>query len=210
MRVRLSRRASVPLAACTGFAVLAICCLADQVAAQEIAYEEEQVKAAFLYHFATFVQWPEASPSDGAFVIAVLGADRVASELEEFLPGRRIEDRPMAVRRLRSIDQLHDEAVVFIGADASARLPELVYKMEDRPILVVTETPGALKDGSMINFQLVDRRVRFEISRPAAERTGLELSSRLLSAAMFVDTTGAVPALPGVIYASGAPSPRLQ
>ena len=210
MRVRLSRCASGLLAACTGFAALAICCLADPVAAQEIAFEEEQIKAAFLYHFATFVQWPEASPSDGAFVIAVLGADRVASELEEFLPGRRIRGRPMEVRRLRSIDQLEDEAVVFVGADAGSGLPELVYKVEGRPMLVVTETPGALKDGSMINFQLVDRRVRFEISRTAAERAGLELSSRLLSAAMFVDTTSAVPALPGVIYASVAPSPLLR
>jgi len=140
----------------------------------------------------------------------VLGADRVASELEEFLPGRRIRGRPMEVRRLRSIDQLEDEAVVFVGADAGSGLPELVYKVEGRPMLVVTETPGALKDGSMINFQLVDRRVRFEISRTAAERAGLELSSRLLSAAMFVDTTSAVPALPEVIYASVAPSPLLR
>jgi len=210
VRVRPSRWASALLAACTGFAALAMCCLTDQAAAQEIVYEEEQIKAAFLYHFATFVQWPEAPPSDGVFVIAVLGADRVASELEELLPGRRIQDRPMDVRRLRSIDQLQDEAVVFIGADASSRLPDVIDKLEDRPMLVVTETPGALKDGSMINFQLVDQRVRFEISRTAAERAGLELSSRLLSAAMFVDSTSAVPALPGVIYARGAPSPRLQ
>ena len=183
--------------------MLAVFCLADQVVAQEVEYQEDEVKAAFIYHFATFVQWPETSRSNEVFAIAVLGADGVASELEQFLPGRAIQGRPMEVRRLRGVDELQDEAVIFIGAGESFRLPELVPKVEDRPMLVVTEASGALKDGSMINFQVVDRRVRFEISLTAAERAGLELSSRLLSAAMFVDTTSAVAPAAGVIFASG-------
>lgn len=190
--------------------VLAACGLADEAIAQEAVYQEEEVKAAFIYHFATFVQWPDASPYGGAFAIAVLGADGVASELEQFLPGRSMQGRPMEVRKLQSIDQLRDEAVVFLGADETFRLPELVRQVDARPMLVVTEAPGALKDGSMINFQLVDRRVRFEISLTAAERAGLELSSRLLSAAMSVDTTSAVPVPPGTIYATDvSPSFRL-
>jgi hypothetical protein len=196
-------RLSCFVAACNPLAVLAVLCLADQVVAQEGEYQEDEVKAAFIYHFATFVQWPETSRSNAVFAIAVLGADGVASELEQFLPGRAIQGRPMEVRRLRRVDELQDEAIIFIGAEESFRLPELVPKVEDRPMLVVTEASGALKDGSMINFQVVDRRVRFEISLTAAERAGLELSSRLLSAAMFVDTTSAVAPAAGVIYASG-------
>jgi small-conductance mechanosensitive channel len=73
-------------------------------------------------------------------------------------------------------------------------------------MLVVTEAPGALKDGSMINFQVIDDRVRFEISLLAAQRAGLELSSRLLSAAMSVDTTSAIPAPAVVIFAAAAPA----
>jgi len=72
-------------------------------------------------------------------------------------------------------------------------------------MLVVTDAPGALKDGAMINFQVVDERVRFEISLTAAERAGLELSSRLLSAAMFVDTTSAISPPPRVIFANSTP-----
>jgi hypothetical protein len=184
-------------------ALLVACFLTGNAVAQEAVYQEDEVKAAFLYHFATFVQWPEATHSDEVFAIAVLGADGVASELDKFLPGREIQGRPMEVRRVRAIKQLEDEAVIFIGSKASSRLSELVREVENRPVLVVTEAPGALRDGAMINFQLVDRRVRFEISLPAAERAGLELSSRLLSAAMFVDTTSALPAPAGVIYAFG-------
>lgn len=98
----------------------------------------------------------------------------------------------MEVRRLRSVDEIEDAAVLFIGAGANAKLPDLIRQLESRPMLVVTDAPGALRDGAMINFQLVDDRVRFEISLSAAERAGLALSSRLLAAAMFVDTTSAV------------------
>ena len=174
-------------------------------AAQEVVYQDEEVKAAFLYHFATFVQWPEM-PSERTFSVAVLGADEVAAQLEKFLPGREIQGRPMEVRRLESLDDLEDEAMLFIGAEENYRLPELISRVADRSMLIVTEASGALKDGSMINFQLIDDRVRFEISLLAAQRAGLELSSRLLSAAMSVDTTSAIPAPALVIFAKASPA----
>lgn len=170
--------------------------------AQEVVYHEEEVKAAFLYHFATFVQWPEPMPRERPFSVAVLGDDEVAAELEKFLPGREMQGRPMQVRRLKSLDELADDAVLFIGAGENDRLSELISRVEDRSMLVVTEAPGALKDGSMINFQVIDDRVRFEISLLAAQRAGLEMSSRLLSAAMSVDTTSAIPARAILIFAA--------
>ena len=175
-------------------------------AAQEVVYQEGEVKAAFLYHFATFVQWPETVPRERPFSVAVLGDDEVAAELEQFLPGHQIQGRQMQVRRLSSIEDLADDALLFIGAGENHRLRELISRVEDRSMLVVTEAPGALKDGSMINFQVIDDRVRFEISLLAAQRAGLELSSRLLSAAMSVDTTSAIPAPAVVIFAAAAPA----
>jgi hypothetical protein len=191
---------SLLFAVCSVVIVTAFTCSAEHAVAQEAVYRDEEVKAAFIYHFATFVQWPEAPP--GAFTVAVLGGDAVADELEAFLPGREIRGRPMQVRRLRSIDETDDADVLFIGPDRNFRLPELIRKVEGRPMLVVTDAPGALKDGAIINFQVVDDRVRFEISLTAAERAGLELSSRLLSAAMFVDTTSAISPPPRVIFAA--------
>ncbi len=171
---------------------VALHCLPSQAIAQDVLYEAKEVKAAFIYHFATFVQWPETSTSDEVFEIAVLGADEVAAELEKFLPGRAIQGRPIEVRRLQSIGEVRDAAVLFIGDDQTDRLAEQVQSIEDRPCLVVTDSPGALRVGAMINFEIIDQRVRFEISLTAAERAGLAISSRLLSAAMFVDTTSAI------------------
>lgn len=180
----------------------------ESALAQPAAYEAEDVKAAFLYHFATFVLWPDEERTESPFIIAVLDAEEIAAELESYLPGRSIQGRPMRVQRLESLDELEDAAVLFIGPSQNDRLPHLLQQISDRQLLVVTDARDALDLGSMINFRLVDRRVRFEISLPAAERAGLELSSRLLSAAMFVDTTSAIPPpLPDVLAAQAAARP---
>lgn len=191
-----------------GLVVLLLAGSWESALAQPAAYEAEDVKAAFLYHFATFVLWPEEERTESPFIIAVLDAERIAAELEAYLPGRSIQGRPMRVQRLESLDELGDAAVLFIGPSQNERLPQLLRQISDRQLLVVTDARGALDLGSMINFRLVDRRVRFEISLPAAERAGLELSSRLLSAAMFVDTTSAIPPpLPDVLAAQAAAPP---
>lgn len=161
-------------------------------AAQEQVYSAERVKAAFLYHFSTYVDWPESAGSSDTFSIAVLGDKTVAAELERFLPGHTLQGRPMQVRRLRSLEDLDGDEVLFIGADENRRLADHLDRVASRPLLVVTDTPDGLRDGSMINFRIVDDRVRFEISLRAARNAGLEMSSRLLSAAMSVESAGAI------------------
>jgi hypothetical protein len=193
---------------CNVIVAMTVLCWADYAVGQEAVYRDDEVKAAFLYHFATFVQWPETSQTGEVFSVAVLGADDIVAELERFLPGREIQGRPIKVRRLRSLAQLGDAAVLFIGATQNSQLPHLIRKVQDRPMLVVTEAPGALKAGSTINFRIVDDRVRFEISLIAAERAGLVLSSRLLSAAMFVDTTSAIQPPAAVVFASSGSGAR--
>lgn len=203
--VCLEPLSSLLFAVCHAVVAASLFWCAEEPLAQEVVYHDEEVKAAFIYHFATFVQWPQNSGSHEVFSVAVLGADDVASELEKFLPGRNIQGRRMEVRRLRGLDELHDDAVLFIGASENPRLPELIREVRDRPMLVVTDAPAGLKEGATINFQVVDERVRFEISLTAAERAGLELSSRLLAAAMSVDTTSAVAPPAGIRYASAFP-----
>ena len=172
-------------------------------------YSDQQVKAAFIYHFATFVEWPAGAGDRDVFRVAVLGDDAVAAELEESLPGREIAGRAMQVQRLESLDELDNADMLFIGAEYNHSLRKLISDVRDLGVLLVTDAPGALDDGSMINFQVVDERVRFEISLGAAERAGLELSSRLLSAAMFVDTTSAIaPGNPSALLASRGQSGR--
>jgi len=156
--------------------------------AQNAVYAEDEVKAAFLYHFGTYVEWPSGAPADDAITIAVLGAEGVARQLQGFLPGRRIQGRAVQVRRLGSIAELGDDEVLFIGPENNAQLPALIEAVASRPVLVVTDAADGLARGAMVNFQLIDERVRFEISLPNAEEAGLMLSSRLLSAALRVET----------------------
>jgi hypothetical protein len=152
------------------------------------AFSEDEVKAAFLYNFGSHVQWPPAARAENTISIAVLGAATVAGELERFVQGRTIQGMPVRVRRLRAISELAGEEVLFIGADENWRLAQLIESVGS-PTLVVTDAPDGLTDGAMINFRVVDRRVRFEISVPRAQEAGLMLSSRLLSAALRVETT---------------------
>jgi hypothetical protein len=180
------RKLSTPLV--TSLMLIAI--VAGQPArTQQDLYNADQVKAAFLYHFGTYVQWPRPAPSSDPLTIAVLGAAAVADQLVQFLPGRNIQGRPVAVRALRRIEDLRDEEMLFIGNEHSARLDELTAAVGQRSVLVVTDAEDGLDRGAMVNFQLVDSRVRFEISLPRAEEAGLVLSSRLLSAALRVETS---------------------
>jgi YfiR/HmsC-like len=158
---------------------------AARLEAQTPVYFDSEVKAAFLYHFGTYTEWPE--PADDVVTIAVLGADLVVEHLEAFLKDKMIDGRPVAARRIADIDEIADARILFIGAGENERLELLVEALSSRPVLIVADSPSGLQDGATINFRLVQNRVRFEISLPAARRAGLQLSSRLLSAALEVE-----------------------
>jgi hypothetical protein len=157
--------------------------------AQEPVYDANEVKAAFLYHFGTYVQWPTQAALTDPITIAVLGDAEVTAQLARFLPGRRIEGRPVEARAITRIEELADDELLFIGSAHNANLAEITATIAMRPVLVVTDSPDGLEQGGMVNFQQVDERLRFEISLPRAEEAGLVLSSRLLSAALRVETS---------------------
>jgi hypothetical protein len=153
---------------------------------QEGAYDASEVKAAFLYHFGTYVQWPAAAPATDPITIVVLGDDAVAAHLARFLPGRRISGRPVQARVITRVEELADDEIFFIGSVNNSRLVEITAAVARRPVLVVTDASDGLEQGAIVNFQEVDARVRFEISLPRADEAGLVLSSRLLAAALRV------------------------
>ena len=151
---------------------------------------EHQVKAAFLYKFASYVEWPPALfPEEGTpITIAVMGAAPIAAELERVAVGRSAQGRPITVKRLNAGEPLEGHHIVFVGLDETRRLSRVAEAAAVQSILVVTDTAGALTKGSMINFILADGKVRFEIARDAAEKSGLKVSSRLLAVAQQVVT----------------------
>ena len=181
------RRALFALSA--GLAVLAVACpVRESRAAENDVSREDQVKAAYLYKFAGYVEWPPDSfgPMGAPFTIAVVGAEPLATELSEAVTGRTVHDRPIVVRRLTIGEPLSGVHVLFVGDDQYARLEELLQAARPRSILTVTEVEGALEAGSVINFVVSERRVRFDISLDSAEKSQLRLSSRLLAVAQRV------------------------
>jgi hypothetical protein len=153
--------------------------------AQLPVYFDDEVKAAFLFHFGTYVEWP--GEADPVATIAVLGSEPIARLLERFLPGKTIGGRPVEVALLGSIEELTDEEILFVNSSENANLEEIAASVDGRPVLLVTDSPGGLRQGATINFRVVQNRVRFEISLAAAEEAGLRLSSRLLQAALRVE-----------------------
>ena len=149
---------------------------------------EVQIKAAFLYKFGGFVEWPPAAfeRAESAFTIGVLGADAMVAELDRATTGRTVQGRPVAVRKLRRGESLAGLHVLFVGRQETARLAEIVGAADRQPLLVVTESENALAQGSMINFVSSEDKVRFDVALPPAERGQLRISARLLAVARKV------------------------
>ena len=153
---------------------------------------ERRVKAAFLYKFAGYVDWPAPAFRGGAepLVIGVIGDDALADELERLVQGRRSAGRPVQVRRIESLQEPGNVHLLFLGRSHAHRIDEVVEAIRQRPVLLVSEAPGALRQGSMINFVIEEGRVRFEVDLDATQRNGLGLSSRLLTVARTVTAKG--------------------
>jgi len=173
------------------FALLALCtlCAGASVAADESPQDiEQRVKAAFLFKFGGYVEWPERvfPRSDSPLVIGVAGADVLAEELSRITSGRTMNGKPVTVRRIRSGEQITGVHVLFISRSEAGRLGELLPMTQAQPVLTVTETEKGLAQGSVINFVVADNRVRFEVSLAAANRNGLRIGAPLLAVAQRV------------------------
>lgn len=149
---------------------------------------ERSVKAAFLYKFIGYIEWPPAAfpGPDSPYVIGVADADTVAAELVQIAHGRTVNRRSVTVRKVSEEDELSGLHMLFIGRNAASRQAQLLEAAQQYSIVTVTETDDALAQGSVINFRVTEGRVRFDVSLPAAEKSDLKLSSRMLSVASSV------------------------
>ncbi|NHZ37636.1 YfiR family protein [Massilia rubra] len=149
---------------------------------------ERSIKAAFLYKFLGYAEFPASAFADAnaPLVIGVAGADELAADLARIVAGRAVQGRAVLVRPLREHDPLAGVHLLFIGGDDPARLRTALRAIGAMPTLVVTESQQGLQQGSVINFRIVEERVRFDVSLEAADRNSVKLSSRLLTVANHV------------------------
>jgi hypothetical protein len=162
--------------------------VAGGTVAAAAAASEERVKAASLYKFLNYISWPPTAflKPDAPYVIGVAGADEVADNLEQLVAGHRVADRQVAVRRVRPGEPPAGVHVLFVGRGERHRLPQILRHLQGQPVLVVTEGEGGTA-GGMINFRVVDERVRFEVALEPVEKAGLKLDSRMLAVALSVN-----------------------
>jgi hypothetical protein len=136
---------------------------------------EYQVKAAFLFNFLKFVEWPPAAPAS-PWVIGVLGQDPFGELLEQTVRGKNVNGRTVEIRHYSRPADVKNPNILFVGRSAFERLG-----IQAQPgMLTVGEAPEFIKSGGIVNFYLEDNRVRFEIKPSAASSNGLRISSQLL------------------------------
>lgn len=143
---------------------------------------EYEVKAAFLYKFASFVEWPPESAS-ASMCIAVVGQDPFGAALDEVVRGKSINGRGFLIKRFKSGQDATGCQIVFISASEKSRMHSILDRMRGISILTVSDVPGFCQDGGMIDFDLSDQKVHFEVNPAAAERARLKVSSKLLGVA---------------------------
>jgi hypothetical protein len=148
---------------------------------------EYDLKAAFLFNFAKFVEWPaSAFPGERTpLTICVYGEDPFGRTLDTVVQGERVGERGLAVQRPDGLDDLDACHVLFVCRSEKDRLEEVLAQVEGKPVLTVADTDGFLRAGGIINFILEGSKVRFLIDQEAAERSGLRISSKLMRLAVI-------------------------
>lgn len=149
---------------------------------------EYQVKAAFLYNFAKFVEWPPSSFSGASapYKICVLGQDPFGQDLHDITADKSLNGRRFEVNHITDLQQARGCLILFICSSELSQMKQILGSLRGSGILTVGDTKGFAEMGGVINFVLENDRVQFEVNRKAAELAGLKISSKLLNVAKVV------------------------
>jgi hypothetical protein len=154
--------------------------------AQDSRPTEYQIKAAFLFNFAKFVEWPPEAFIDrtSPIVIGILGENPFHDDLARMIRNKTVDEHPLEVKQLHSLSEAANCHILFISNSENARLPEIIKGLKGTRVLTVGEMDHFTENGGMIHFVLKAAKVRFEINKEAATSAGLKISSKLMSLAL--------------------------
>jgi len=180
----------------TGIAIRFLCIslgfMATADATEEDASLEYKVKAAYLFHFAKFVEWPPNAfaGAKGPIVFGVVGKDPFGEILDETLKGKMAAEHPILIKRYKGAEDLEPCHILFVSASLDQDLKKIFEKLKDFPALTVGESESFAAKGGIIGFVLKEKKVRFEINVDGAKRSGLKVSSKLLQVGTVVKEGG--------------------
>jgi len=146
---------------------------------------EYQLKAAFVFNFAKFVEWSASAfrTAQTSITICIFGEDRFGGDLDELVKGQSIGGRSLAVRRIAQAPRGDACQVLFVSSGDPSQAQELLHAVANLPILTVSEDDEASRRGYIIQLLLEDNKIRFAIDLESAERAGIKISSKLLKLA---------------------------
>ena len=144
---------------------------------------EYRLKAAFVYNFIVYTEWP--AEKSRALNLCILGTDPFGAEIDG-LEGKPVAGRSIAVQRKAPGEPFSNCQVVFVPASAMPSLPRVMEALRGQPVLTVADTPGAMRQGVALNMAISQGKVTFEANLQAARSAGLNLSSKLLRLATEV------------------------
>jgi hypothetical protein len=150
-----------------------------------------QVKAAYLYNFGRFVEWPAraAATKGDSFTVCVLGEDPFGPALDATLAGETIDGKNVIAKRISTPEESSNCQILFVSSAEDGRVNKIIGALDKKAVLTVSDMPRFSQHGGMIQFLLEGNKVRFEVNLTAAQRAGLTLSSELLKIATTVRRT---------------------
>ncbi len=158
-----------------------------------VQVDEYTLKAVYLEHFVTFIEWPEqkeSGNSDKTITIGVLGKTNMLNALQKTYSKKTIGNRKVNILPLPDLNKYDQCQIIFIGDLSEKELNQVLNLLEDKPILTIADSKGFAFKGVHINFYLVENNVRFEINEKAAIDAGLHISHHLLKLAKVVNSKG--------------------
>ena len=159
------------------------------VRAESRSPTEYEVKAAFIYNFARYIQWPKGSDANKPFVIGVIGKDPFGFALDDAVRGQTVQGRPVAVTRFERIDDIINCDILFVCSSESGHLQQIFLTLRKAPVLTIGDMNEFAELGGMINLINENNRIRFEINPQAIGRVGLKAGSQVLRLAKIVNET---------------------
>lgn len=159
--------------------------------AQDSPPSEYQIKAAFIFQFAKFIEWPrEAMPGPSLpMVLGILGDIPAGANFQQTFANKSINDHPLLVKEFRQAADVTNCHILFISSSLLNAMEEkerreIMEKLGRSSVLIIGEAPGFTEAGGMINFVKENNRIRFQINEPAAKKAKLKVSSKLLTLAV--------------------------